>query len=70
MIAIQNLLEQKLQMETEYNRSYDFVVNTGQGLLCPYYYVLQPIMAAHASTKSIASFESEGLTEFPTATEL
>ena len=65
----------KLQrMEAEYKAAFDFVTNTGQGLmdegkditeyvkkLCPYYYVLHPIMADLASTKPIANFESEGM---------
>jgi hypothetical protein len=70
----------KLQrMEAEYKCANDFVMNTGQGLLeegkditqyvkklCPYYYVLHPVMADRASTKPVASFESEGISALPT----
>jgi hypothetical protein len=65
-------------MEAEYKRTNNFVMNTGHSLLeegkditkcikklCPYYYVLHPVMADCASTKPIASFESEGISAFP-----
>jgi hypothetical protein len=59
-------------MEAEYKTVFDFVTNIGQGLmdggkgitayvkkLCPYYYLLLPMMADHASMKASANFESE-----------
>ena len=61
------------RMEADYKKAFDFVSNTGQGLmdegkditeyvkkLCPYYYELDPIMASRASTKPLSMFESEG----------
>jgi hypothetical protein len=64
-------------MEAEYKMANDFVMNAGQGLLeegkyitqyvkklCPFYYELHPIMADRASTKPLASFESEGISKF------
>ncbi len=60
-------------MEADYKKAFDFVTNTGQGLmdegkditeyvkkLCPYYYELDPIKASRASTKPLSMFESEG----------
>ena len=59
------------RMEADYKKAYDFVSNTGQGLmeegkditeyvkkLCPFYYVLDPVMASRASTKPLAMFDS------------
>ena len=59
------------RMEADYKKAFDFVSNTGQGLmeegkditeyvkkLCPFYYVLDPIMASRASTKPLAMFDS------------
>jgi hypothetical protein len=61
------------RMEGEYKKAFDFVTNTGQGLMdkgkditeivkkmCPYYYELDPIMGSRASTRPIKLFESEG----------
>jgi hypothetical protein len=58
-------------MEADYKKAYDFVSNTGQGLmeegknitehvkkLGPFYYVLDPVMASRASTKPLAMFDS------------
>ncbi len=55
------------RMETDYKKAYDYVSSTGQGLmeegkditeyvkkLCPFYYVLDPVMASRASTKPLA----------------
>jgi hypothetical protein len=62
-----------MQMEAGYKKSFNFITNTGQGLMdegkditeyvkkmCPYYYELDPIMASRASTKPLSMFESEG----------
>ncbi len=59
------------RMEADYKKAYDFVSNMGQGLmeegkditeyvkkLCPFYYVLDPVMASRASTKPLAMFDS------------
>jgi hypothetical protein len=59
-------------MEGEYKKAFDFVTNTGQGLMdegkdvteivkkmCPYYYELDHIMGSRASTYPIELFESE-----------
>jgi hypothetical protein len=61
------------RMEGEYKKAFDFVTNTGQGLIeegkditeivkkmCPYYYELDPIMGNRASTKPLDLFEAEG----------
>lgn len=61
-------------MQEKYKTAYDFIGNTGQGLmdegkditkyvkkLCPYYFVLHTIMADRASTKLLANFESEDM---------
>ncbi len=61
------------RMEEEYKKAFNFVTNTGQGLMeeekdlteivkkmCPYYYELDPIMGNRASTKPLDLFESEG----------
>jgi len=59
--------------EGEYKKAFDFVNNTGQGLMedgqditdimkkmCPYFYELDPIMGSRASTRPMGLFESEG----------
>jgi len=61
------------RMEGEYKKAFDFVNNTGQGLMedgqditdimkkmCPYFYELDPIMGSRASTRPMGLFESEG----------
>ena len=57
----------------EYKKTFNFVNNTGKGLMedgqditdimkkmCPYFYVLDPIMGSRASTLPLGLFESEG----------
>jgi hypothetical protein len=59
------------RLEANYKKAFDFVSNTGQGLmeegkditeyakkLCPFYYMLDPVMAGRASTKPLAMFDS------------
>jgi hypothetical protein len=59
--------------EGEYKKAFDFVNNTGQGLMengqditdinkkmCPYFYELDPIMGSKVSTCTLDFFESEG----------
>jgi hypothetical protein len=59
-------------MEGEYKKAFNFVTNTGQGLMeerkditevvkkiCPYYYKLDHIMGNRASTRPLKIFESE-----------
>jgi hypothetical protein len=58
-------------MEANYKKAFDFVSNTVQGLmeegkditkyvkkLCPFYYVLDPVMTSRASTKPLAMIYS------------
>jgi hypothetical protein len=60
-------------MEGEYKKAFNFVNDTGQGLMeegkyiteivkkmCPYFYELDPIMGNRASTHPLELFESEG----------
>jgi hypothetical protein len=59
------------RMEADYKKAFDFVSNIGQGLmeerkditeyvkkLCPFYYMLDPVMASRACTKPLALFDS------------
>jgi len=59
-------------MEAEYRTAHDFVHNTGQGLMdegqditdivkkmCPFFYLLDPIMGNRASTRWLTLFDSE-----------
>ena len=61
------------RMLGEYKKTFNFVNNTGKGLMedgqditdimkkmCPYFYVLDPIMGSRASTLPLGLFESEG----------
>jgi len=65
------------RMEGEYKKAFDFVSNTGQGLMddgeditetvkkmCPYFYDLDPIMGTRASTRPLELFESEADVDF------
>jgi hypothetical protein len=64
------------QMEGEYKNAFDFVTNTGQGLMnegkditeivkkmCPYFYELDPIMGSRASTHPLELFDSAGIAD-------
>jgi hypothetical protein len=64
------------RMEGEYKKAFDFVTNTGQGLMdegkditeivkkmCPYYYELDPIMGSRASTRPLELFDSAGIAD-------
>ncbi len=68
---VKSVREKLARMEADYKKVYDFVSNTGQRLmeegkditkyvkkLCPFYYILDPLMASKASTKSLAMFDS------------
>jgi hypothetical protein len=72
---MQSQWELKLPMwrVAEYKKAFDFVTNTGQGLMedgqditeivkkmCPCCYELDPIMGNTASTYPVELFESEG----------